>query len=240
MKRRSFLLAIAAAAIIGGFGTLDARAGFISLLPNGATLDNFVGANSGNFTTVSSPNETDTFSNFTFTPSVLIGNPPPVTVLTPAGVTLHEYHNGIEAGIQFSGAFFVPAGAVVDYAITYTVTAPLGHLLTDATLSGAFGNFGGTGSGSVTENLVFPNGSSLPMQISSPGGGVTVNFPGVQSIKVEKDILLSGGSNGVIISIVDQGFSSTGVPEPASLALLGIGMTGFLAFRRFFKKSSAA
>jgi hypothetical protein len=30
------------------------------------------------------------------------------------------------------------------------------------------------------------------------------------------------------------------VPEPASWALLGIGMTGFLAFRRYFKKTSVA
>jgi PEP-CTERM motif len=40
--------------------------------------------------------------------------------------------------------------------------------------------------------------------------------------------------------IVVTAYSVSPVPEPASLALLGIGMTGFLAFRRFFKKTSVA
>jgi hypothetical protein len=35
-------------------------------------------------------------------------------------------------------------------------------------------------------------------------------------------------------------FNINSVPEPNSMALLGIGMTGFLAFRRLFKRSSVA
>jgi hypothetical protein len=41
-------------------------------------------------------------------------------------------------------------------------------------------------------------------------------------------------------SNISGNMSAQSVPEPASLALLGIGMTGFLAFRRFFKKTSVA
>lgn len=42
------------------------------------------------------------------------------------------------------------------------------------------------------------------------------------------------------ITNVDTTLTVTNVPEPTSIALLGIGMTGFFAFRRFFKRTSAA
>jgi len=42
------------------------------------------------------------------------------------------------------------------------------------------------------------------------------------------------------VSSVKIGIEAFAVPEPTSMALLGIGMTSFLAFRRFFKRGSIA
>jgi len=235
MTRRFLFLALAAGLLTVSLGSLEARAGQI---PLPTKLDQLL-TGTGNFALVGP--EPDRFSDFTFSASAI---PPSTPVLVPSQVTVSEFHAGIENGITLSGAMFAPAGTIVDYAITYLVAAPAGLSIFDATLSGVFSTFGGTGSVSVGETLFNADTGALigTMEISSPPGSVsdTLNFAGVSRILVEKDILLNGGSNGASISIINQGYSSGSVPEPASMAMLGIGLTGLLTFRRFFRRTSVA
>lgn len=204
------------------------QAGQLIKLPT--TLDQLIIP--GNYTVTGT--EPDTFSNFSYSMS------PVNTAPTAADVTVSAFSAGKENGITFSGAFFAPANTTVDYTITYQVTAPKGDLLTDATLSGTGTVFGGTGVTGVSETILnAANGAALgSMNIVVPGGPLsdTISFAGVQSILVEKDMVLVGGSLGASISVINQGFSSSSVPEPASVALLSIGMTGLLVFRRLLRK----
>jgi hypothetical protein len=232
MTRRSLFLTIAAGLLVSGISALDARAGNV---PLPTTYNNLI----GNSTVVVGA-ETLTFSGFTYSAvSSPTGFAPPAS-----SFEVTPYTVGNETGFSLSGTLYAPAGVLVDVSLSYVVTAPAGELLTDGFLATTGGNFGGTGTYSVAETLV--NAATLApigtLESSSPGlPAAVLNFAGVSSIIVSKDIFLAGGSNGETLSIITQAFSSSGkVPEPTSMALLGIGMTGFLAFRRFFKRPSVA
>jgi PEP-CTERM motif len=83
--------------------------------------------------------------------------------------------------------------------------------------------FNRTGSGTI--EFTFVTGAAP--------GSVTGFFTGHSGV-------ITGSAPATETSVVTVTSAPIGVPEPASIALLGIGMTGFLAFRRFFKKTSVA
>lgn len=247
MKLRSLFLTIAAGLIVSGMGALDARAGGITLpaaLDPGLTTTVIntpgviVAVSNGNTTTVNGA-ESLTFSGFSYS-STASGT---ASAFPATSVAVLPFLAGNETGITFTAGWSVVSNGILDMAITYTVTAPAGELINDATLVIA-GSVTGTGTASVGETLVnTANGALLgTLTASLPGSPVdTIFFGGVQSITVTKDIILNAGTDGsASISVVSQGFSSTNVPEPSSVALLGIGMTGFLAFRRLFKRHAVA
>jgi len=234
MQKRSLLLALTAGVLLWGFGALEARAGNI---PLPAHLDQFVnagGSSNGNFTTVQQPDELDTFSKFSYSTDP-VGSPP-----SAANITVSAFlpPGSIESGLTFKGGFNALPGMTVDYSLSYVVSAPPKGLIFDAVLSGAMGNNGGTGSVSIVELLTFAGGGAKLMEISLPGNpSASLEFDGVPSILVQKDIFINGGSLGANVTFINQGFSSSVIPEPGSILSMSIGMAiSLCAFRRFSKR----
>jgi hypothetical protein len=166
------------------------------------------------------------------------------------------------AGLVASIAFATPshaAGTIVTTNVSYgspTNTVALTDI--DIFYAGA-----GTISGSPTFNGFAFNSSSVtfpPVTIISIANGWDVHIAAgatlltgsfkfnsstdyaiaPSTITVSSVSTLPTGHAGQVTTALAFNIGASSIPEPSSVALLGIGMTGFLAFRRLFKRTPVA
>lgn len=160
--------------------------------------------------------------------------------------------------------------AVIDIVNGVSLAAPLPTLSTTETItafthSGQFDLItGGSGTKTITDGtnsvtLTFSITSGVAFGNSVSTSGIITNVTGSSNVDGFDFHSLLGGMNSMTITnsavnfanIIGHGGATANkntlgvsevaaVPEPTSLALLGIGMTGFLAFRRLFKRPSVA
>jgi len=148
------------------------------------------------------------------------------------------------AGLGFTAPS--QAGTVFITTVNFTTSSPA---LTDIDIVYSAGTLSGLTNISVPADVTVTavGTDEVQLAISPPSTGplLGIKFELTSSLASFADVKVSSVDEVYVdnqsgSSDVGYSLSPNIVPEPGSMALLGIGMTGFLVFRRFIKRSAAA
>jgi hypothetical protein len=201
------------------------------------TLNNYLG--SGFSCTVND----QTYSSFNYTSeSTPAGFAPPASGVTVTPITTPE-----NPGLQFTAGWYASTSSgVLSMDSTFEWTATSTSPITDLSLSIAGVGFSGTGSINLDETAclgaILPScsgGTIVTLSVFDNSSGSQlfdqVNFAGVNEVSVEKDLLITAGTNGSAeVSVITDQFSegSSTVPEPGTLGMMGAGIVAIAGFAR--------
>lgn len=141
-------------------------------------------------------------------------------------------------GISFHGAFLdLPGGSFSDALVRFMVNvraaeAAQGWRISDAHLAIGGANTGGDESAFIVDESFAENNTLLEAYVTTIGAGPQQNkltdsgvFAPVVKLNVTKDILAVAAAGNALparATVIDQSFSQTQIPEPTTVALLGL------------------
>jgi len=139
--------------------------------------------------------------------------------------------------VNYGSLFNSGARTVSEIDLTYSTYGSVSSINTTELQAG---NFTTSTSSSVTSGGA---GTDVVKLLFSPGAtyihGSFTFFESGSSMIAQPTASVTYGT-GTPIAAPTAVVTTVTAPEPSSMALLGIGMTSFLAFRRFFKRAPAA